>query len=150
MPTSYSLVVGTLSGGSLYSIQFNDSWYLNVLPGVTTLLSEAPVQVQISGSSPTRTPTNFQFTFTGHVNSINLSQSILLYNFDTNAYETLNTSAAHVGSDQTVTVTPTGDLSRFVNASTGEVRARVDFSRAGVVSVLRWTASLGVVNWIIQ
>ncbi len=150
LPSAYSAIVGTVSSGSLYSIQFNDSWYVTVLPGVTTLLSEAPVQVQFSGTSPTMSPANFQFTFSGHVNSINLSQRILLYNFITNSYETLNTSAAHVGSDSTVTVTPSGNLTRFVNQSTGEVRARVNFSRTGRTSVLLWTASLGVANWIIQ
>ncbi len=30
LPGSYSLIVGTQTSGSLYSIQFNDSWYLNV------------------------------------------------------------------------------------------------------------------------
>ncbi len=150
VPDSYSLIIGSQTSGSLYSIQFNDSWYLTVEPGVTTLLSEAPIQVQLSGTSPTMSPANFQFTFTGHVNSINLSQSILLYNFNTNASETLNTSAAHSGSDSTITVPPTGDLTRFVNRSTGEVRARVNFSRAGRTSLLLWTASLGVANWIIS
>ncbi len=150
LPVILQLPVGTQSGGALYSLQFEDRWYLSVQPGVTTLLSEAPVQVLLYGDSPTMNPTSFQFTLTGHVNSINLTQSILLYNYQTGSFETLNTTAAHVGSDQTVTVTPTGNLSRFVNQSNGLIKAQVNFSRAGFTSVLRWTASLGVANWIIQ
>ncbi len=150
LPSSLTPVVGAQNSGSLYSVQFNDPWYLTVQPGTTSQLAQAPVQMQFSGTASVRTPTTFQFTFAGHVNSINLSESVQLLNYNTGAYETFSSTGAHVGSDSTVTVTATGDLRRYVNQSTGAVSAKVNFSRAGFTSVLRWTASLGVANWIIQ
>jgi len=150
LPTSFTFVLGFQTGGSLSSLFYTDSSYLTASMGVVALLSEPALQVQFSATSPTTSPTSFQFTTTGHVNSINISQSVLLYNFTTNAYETVNTTTASNGSDSTVTVTGSGTLSRYVNPSTNEVRARLTYLRVGATSVLTWGASLDTVNWIIQ
>ena len=146
---SYSLYRGTLAGGVLFCLQFQDALYLDVHPGKTITAAEPPVQVRVSGYSPTASPKSFQFTFTGHVNTPQLTEGILLYNFQAGAYELLDTQAATM-SDSTVTVTPTGDLSRFVNPGDKEVRARVTFIPNGQIVFSAWTASLGLTDWTIQ
>ena len=148
IPDSYFLYRGTLAGGVLYCLQFQDALYLAVHPGKTITAAEPPVQVQVSGTSPTTTPKSFQFTFTGHVNTPHLTEGILLYNFQTGAYELLNAQAATL-SDSTVTVTPTGDLSRFVDPATKEVRARVTLIPNGQIVFAAWTASLGLTDWTV-
>ncbi len=150
LPNSVSFVVGSQTGGSLSSLYFTDTSSLTGTIAAVSLLSEPPLQVQFSATSPTTSPTSFQFTTTGHVNSINLSESVLLYNFSTNAYETVNTATASNGTDGTVTVTGSGTLSRYVNPATNEVRARITYLRSGPTTVAGWGASLNTVNWIIQ
>ena len=150
VPDSYSLFRGIPAGGALYSLQFEDAWYLSVKPGITLSSFEPPVQVRLTGTSPTTSPSSFQFTFTGNANTPGLTLSLELYDFTTNAYETVSTTPASAFTDSTVTVAATGSLSRFVDPATGEVRASVTFIATGLTLLYPWTVDLGVANWIIQ
>jgi len=148
LPISYSLFRGVLFSGTLSSLFYTDGNFLEVLTGPTLNNTEAPVQVIVTGTSPTLTPASLTFTVTGKVDTPGIDQVISLFNYSTNAYVVLDTRAAKT-TNQTVTVTATGTLSQYVSAS-GAVRARIAYLQVGPTLIYRWAASIDLTNWGIQ
>ncbi len=101
----------------------------------------AVTQFVITSTSPTTAPTTFDFTLEGNcISRPNVVQRIELFNYVTNAFEIVDERNANraPNPDLTVVVSPSGDLSRFVDPSTREIQARVryraDIARAGFAS----------------
>jgi hypothetical protein len=145
-PQSFSLFRGLHLSGGLSDLFNSDDSYLVLQPGPTLNLAEAPLQLTLSGTSPVTAPSAFQFKLEARANVTGLNQSILLFNFSTNAYETMDVRGATT-SDSVVVVVPTGNLSRFVNASTSEVRARITYKQVGPVGVFPWTVRVDQAQW---
>jgi hypothetical protein len=148
LPSTVSLFRGVLYSGSLSSLFFTDGNVLEVLTGPTLNNTEAPVQVVVTGTSPTLTPTSLTFTVTAKVDTAGTAQVISLYNYSTAKYDVLDTRAGTT-SNQTVTVTASGTLSNYVNASK-TVQARVAYPQTGPTLIYRWDASIDLTNWTIQ
>ncbi|MBS1723758.1 MAG: hypothetical protein JSS66_12485 [Armatimonadetes bacterium] len=149
VPTSYTIIRGALAGGNVASLANIDSDPLSVLTGPVVAPSEAPVKVSISATSPTLAPASFQVTMTANVITNGTTQNLSLYNFQTNAFEVVDTRAGTTNY-QTVTVNGGGNLARFVNQSTGEVRCLVSYLATGPTSVARWKVNVDQLNWTIQ
>ena len=148
LPTTYSLFRGVLFSGSLSSLFFADSNVLEVLTGPTLNNTEAAVQVVVTGTSPTLTPTSLKFTVTAKVNTPGTAQVISLYNYSTSKYDALDTRAGTT-TNQTVTVTASGTLSNYVSG-TGTVQARIAYPQTGPTLIYRWASSIDLTNWTIQ
>ena len=147
LPLTYSLFRGALFSGSLSSLFYTDSNYLEVLTG-PTVSTEAPVQYVLTTTSPTLSPTSFKFTLTAKTNTPGVAQTISLFNYSTGLYDVLDTRAINT-STITVTVTASGTLSHYVNAS-GTVQARVAYAQTGPTTLYRWAAFIDLANWTIQ
>ena len=91
---------------------------------------QSRTEFRVKGLSPTTTPTSFEFTLEGAVFArSNVVQTVELFDYVTAAWELVSTSnaARSPSPDSVVTVTPTGDLSRFVEAGTRSMEARIHF-----------------------
>ncbi|HLK14352.1 MAG TPA: kelch repeat-containing protein [Fimbriimonadaceae bacterium] len=148
LPSGYSLFRGVANGGGLGSLFFADGSTLNALVGPTLNTSESPIQVVITGTSPTATPTSFQLMTTSKMNSPGTSQSISLWNYSTGAYDVLDTRSIST-SNLTVTVTASGTLSHYVGAG-GAVQARISYKQTGPTTTPHWGTLIDLANWIIQ
>jgi len=147
VPDSGTILQGTQVSGSFSDLAANDSTYWVTQALYTPILIGDPLKIQISSHTQKHTPGTLQFKFDGKVNAAGLTQKISLYNFQTNSFELVDSRAATT-SDSTVTVNATGDLSRFVNQSTGEVRALISYSGFNPANLL-FRASMDMANWII-
>lgn len=149
LPNSYTIVRGQLSSGTLNSLFNVDNDYLSVFIGLVLNASESPLQVEMKGTAPSETPSSLQLTLVGKVDTVGTTQSISLYNFTTNAYEVVDMRAGTT-SNQTVTVTGTGLLSRFVQPGTKELRALVSYKQTGIITIAHWKANFEQLNWLVQ
>ena len=145
LPLSYSLFRGSLVSGNLASLYYADANYLSVTVGPTSSPSQPPVQVILTGTSPTTAPVTLSFTVVSKMNTPGTSQTIWLYNYATSAYVAYDTRAVGTGTT-TVTVTATGTLSNYVNAA-GTVQAKVSYIQTGPTSTSHWIARLDQTNW---
>lgn len=139
VPTSLDVSPGILNAGGLPQLAASDNMDLNIFRDPVSI--NAVTQFVLTATSPTLAPTTFDFTLEGNVISRpNVVQRIELFNYVTGLYEILDERNANrtPSPDLTVVVSPTGDLSRFVNQTTGEIQARVryraDIARAGFAS----------------
>ena len=130
---------GTVAGGGLPELEESDNMDLRIFRDPLSI--NAVTQFVLTATSPTATPSTFDFTLEGNVVSRpNVVQRIELFNYSTGAFEVVDERNANrtPNPDLTVTVSPGGDLSRFVNQSTREIQARIryraDIARAGFAS----------------
>nr|MBA3726153.1 hypothetical protein [Armatimonadota bacterium] len=151
-PSSFTVFRGLLLSGDLNSLLESDDNRLVMRPGVVFSTEEPPIQLIVNATSPNATPSRLEFSVEAHcsVSNIkqllsNIEQRIALYNFDTQAYETLKTSTATT-SDSTAVVFVTSNPGRFIGPNL-ELRARVAYKAQGPVFTYPWFARVDQVKW---
>ncbi len=130
---------GIQNAGGLPELEASDNMDLNLFRDPTS--TAAVTQFVLSATSPTASPTVFEFTLEGNcVSRPNVVQRIEFFNYLTNAYEVVDERNANrtPNPDLTVTAAPGGDLSRFVDQNSRAIQARIryraDSPRAGFAS----------------
>ncbi len=147
-PSSFSLPRGIVISGGLNEMLNSDDQYLILRPGVVLSSTEAPVQLVVSGTSPTATPSAYRFRLEAATNQAGLQQNIGFYNFTTNAYEFVDSRLATTV-DSIVIVDATGAASRFVDPTTREIRATVTYRAVQPILSYPWLARIDQVQWSI-
>jgi hypothetical protein len=139
VPTSLTIGPGIQNAGGLPELAASDNMDLNIFRDQGSI--NAVTQFTLTATSPTASPTMFEFKLEGNcISRPNVVQRIQLFNYQSNSFETVDERNANrtPSPDLVVTVTPGGDLSRFVDQSTREIRAqiryRADIARAGFAS----------------
>jgi hypothetical protein len=136
---SLTVMPGIQNAGGLAELEFSDNMDLNIFrdPVSTT----AVTQFVLASTSPTATPTRFEFTLEGNcISRPNVVQRIEFFNYVSNSYEIVDERNANrsPNPDLTVVAAPGGDLSRFVEPTTlaiqTRIRYRADSARAGFAS----------------
>jgi choice-of-anchor B domain-containing protein len=145
-PLTYVRVRGNQTSGNLASLAADDGNRLTLSPGITLSTSQAPIEFFIEAKADSTTPLKLDMKVDSRASSANIRQQVEFYNFQTNAYEVVNTRNLTT-SDTTVTITPAGNLNRFV-AADKTVRARFKFSQTGPVLGFPWTTGVDQAAWI--
>ena len=134
-----TVMPGVIAGGGLPELEESDNMYLRIFRDPIGI--NAVTQFVLTATSPTASPTTFDFTLEGNVVSRpNVVQRIELFDYVAGSFETVDERNANrtPNPDLTVTVSPGGDLSRFVDQTTNEIQARIryraDIARAQFAS----------------
>jgi len=145
-PTNYVKVRGTDFGGNLASFGVDDGNRLSLRPGVTLSSSQPPVEFYIEAKADSTTPKKLDLKVDSRASSAVIQQQVEFYNFVTNTYELVSTRILSTA-DTTITITPSGDLSRFVKADQ-TVRARFRFTQTAPVLSFPWSIGVDQAVWI--
>ena len=144
---SISITAGIQSGGDVFSLACSDNVDYSARRNNSDLQSR--VVAEMKTTSPTATPTSFEFTFEAAVFArTTVNQSIDFFNYVTGSWEEVNVGTAQRFTDRTVTVVGTGDLSRFVDLSNLCIEARVRFRSP--VARQQFTANMDQAVWRID
>ena len=146
-PSGYTMGRGAVFSGDLDSLLGSDNNRLVMRPGVVFSSQEPPIQLIVTATSPNETLSRLEFSVEAHCSVANIEQRIALYNFATQAYETLNTSTSTT-SDSTVVVVVTSNPARFVGPNL-EMRSRVSYKAQGPTFVYPWFARVDEIKWTI-
>ena len=146
-PDSFEVTRGVLASGGLADLLASDDAYVTVDALRSTDISASSVEIEITGTSPTDTPSAIAFTAEAASSGDPANQVIDLFNYDSGEWERLDARAA-TSDDQTVTVNVTTDAGRFVENGTGEMKVRVGFLDLGVTFV-SWDGRFDVTFWTV-
>jgi hypothetical protein len=137
---------GSVLSGNLASLQNSDNDRLVMRPGITLGTSQPPIQIILNSTAPTASPNGFSLSLESSASFANVEQKVSLYNFNTELYEELDARLAKT-TDDTVTVTISSSTSRFIEAGTLAIRARVSFLAVGPSLSFPWSGRIDKVWW---
>ena len=148
-PDTLTIVRGLWIDGDLEDLYFSDDSYLVVQPAALVPEPGPPVQVEVSGISPIDNPSELRFRYEGHVTVSPVEQQILLYNYDTQEYDVVDTHVAAT-SDETVEIVITDNPQRYIEAGTGQVTALMTFIALTFEEYLFAVVSFDRAVWLIS
>lgn len=122
-----TVMPGIINSGGLPDLEDSDNVSLVLFRDPTS--TAAVTQFVVTSTSPTATPSTFEFVLEGRcVSRPNVVQRVEFFNYVTGAFETVDEqNAVRMPPDLSITVTPAGDLSRFVDQTTLEIQTRVRY-----------------------
>lgn len=122
-----TVMPGLISSGGLEELTDSDNVSLVLFRDPTS--TSAVTQFVLTSTSPTATPSSFEFTLEGRaVSRPNVVQRVEFYDYVTAAYEAVDEqNSVRMPPDLSITIAPGGDLSRFVDPTTLEIRTRVRY-----------------------
>jgi photosystem II stability/assembly factor-like uncharacterized protein len=135
-PTSYNLLRGSLVAGTLADTATSNDARLTFKNGPVLSPAESPITVTFDTTSPFTSATDLRILLEANASFVTLQQSIDLFDFQANAWVTLDARQATTA-DSTVSVSGFNP-SRFVQASTRLVRTRIRYKANGPVLSNNW------------
>jgi hypothetical protein len=146
-PDSFLVTRGTYVSGGISELSNSDDADLSIVRSASDLQSRT--EFEISAVSPNANPVLFEVSLEGSVFARSaVSQTIELFNYATGVWETVDTRDAGRFTDATATVAASGDLSRYVEAGTMAIRARVRFQSP--VARQQFSSNVDLFSWTIQ
>lgn len=125
-PDQITVTRGTYVSGGIPELALSDDADLTIQRQSSDLQSRT--EVEVKGLSPTATPSLLEVTLEGSVFARGqVIQTIELFDYSAGSWEQIDSRDADQFNDASITVAATGDLSRFVEADTNSVEARIRF-----------------------
>ena len=140
---SLTVTTGNLVAGTVTDLATSDNVDVSVRRGNTV---QSIVTLELKSTSHVETPSELQFTFEASVFSRGVvTQTISLFNYDSDEFEEVDVRPASRLVDQTVAILPAGDVSRFVQPGTGCVEARIHYQ--GSANRQQFAANIDQAFW---
>ena len=144
---SINVLRGEISSGTVGNVRVSDNVDLSLRHNQSSI--QSVVELETFGVSHTLAPTHFEFTLESSVFARgDVTQTIWLWNYQTSDYEQIDQRSASRFGDQIVSVVPEGDLSRFVQPGTGNLRSKIQFQSFNNRWIL--SANIDQVIWAIS
>ncbi|MEM7454360.1 MAG: hypothetical protein AAF456_08385 [Planctomycetota bacterium] len=140
---SLNIAAGQLRSGTIEELKNSDNEDVsmdrgNSISSVTTMELKTTTAVEL--------PSQLNFVIEASVFARgNVTQTVSLYNYDSDQFEEVDSRLARRFIDQTIQVAPVGDLSRFVEPGTGCMEARIRFQ--GATQRMQFTANVDRAYW---
>ncbi len=144
---SYNVSRGILSSGSLPDTFESDDSYLKFRPGLTLNSSEPPVWLEFESVLSTDVPSSLNVILEASANTVNLTQTIEMLNWNTGQYELVDAEASGFNSDLIVDIDLSNNISNYVQSGSGAVKTRIGWKATGIVLLYPWTISIDQVAW---
>ena len=107
---------------------------------VTTMLLG---QMMLGGTSSRLTTSKIEFTVEGEVSRTGVTQVLEMFIPGSNTFQQVDSRAATVNADSSVTISLTSNPSQYIAAS-GQIQARISYVKTGTTKT---TASIDYVHW---
>lgn len=153
VPLARKLLDGVVSSGVLSDIAASDNVYLAIDPSPTGNPQKQKIDMILLSQTNVSSPTSFTFRVEAAMAggpSGDVIQTIELWNKQDNVWEVAHSQAATI-TDSVAEVTATGDLSRFVHPTNGEILARLRWQSPSFAgSTFNWSIDVDEAVWSIE
>ncbi len=151
-PEGSKLLDGEQTGGQFSNIFASDDQYLELDPSPTLNPLKQRIDFLLQATTPDDAPTSFGFrlesAMTGGLPG-DVIQEIALFDYDAGEFELVDIRPA-VNSDESLEVTPGGDVSRFVQSLSSEITARVTWrSESFSGTPFFWSIDVDEAVWLV-
>ena len=125
-PTGFNVEVGSVNSGGLPELLTSDDQRAVLNP--VFLASRYQLAFTVDAASPTETPDSIEFSVESNSFSFvgTVEQKIQVFNYDTGQFQTIDNRVV-TATDTVISVTLSGDLSRYVENGTGAIQARISY-----------------------
>jgi hypothetical protein len=148
LPTGFSVGFGALQSGDAEDLHESDDNYVRIQQRAAVAPTLPVVRLDAFGSSSLFVASEVTYTLEAAATALpaNVPQTIQLYDFDANTFETIDSRMATT-SDSVVDVTIADDPSRFIVAGSGSVWARLNWFDPGDVLFAAWGVRIDQAVW---
>jgi len=145
---SFNAFRGIYVSGDLDDTFESDNSYLKYRPGITLFTTEPPVWLVFDGTLPIDSPVSLHVTLEASSNTVNLTQTIEMFNWNSGQFETVDTTElAGFDSDTVYSINVSSDVANYVQPGSGAVRSRFGWRAGGPVFIYPWIVSIDQVEW---
>lgn len=123
IPSAFNLTVGAVQSGGAGQFAVSDNQYLTLGMGGNSNTSRSFIQFDVSATAFDFSPNKISVQLESKANTSGYNQVIELFNWSTGEYEVIDD--APIQTEQNIEVSPTGDMSRFVNPVTKQVKVQI-------------------------
>ena len=149
LPDTLTIVRGQHNEGDLEDLFTSDNFYVVVQPSALVPQPGPPVQVEVEGTAPLDDPSELRFRYEGHVTVAPVELEILMFNFDTQEYDSVDVRIAAT-SDEVVDILITDNPGRYIEAGTGKTRTLMRFISLSFEEYLLAVAHLDQTIWTVS
>ncbi len=149
LPDALTIIRGLHTEGDLEDLFTSDNARVVVQPSAIAPQPGPPVQVEVEGTSPLDDPSELSFRYEGHVTVEPVELEILLFNFDTQEYDSVYVDAAAT-SDEVVDIVISDDPGRYIEAGTGKTRTLMTFISLSFEGFLLAVAQFDQAVWMVS
>ncbi|MCH8963380.1 MAG: hypothetical protein IIB58_00345 [Planctomycetes bacterium] len=149
LPDTLTIVRGQQNEGDLEDLFTSDNFYVVVQPSALAPQPGPPVQVEVEGTAPLDDPSELRFRYEGHVTVSPVELEILMFNFDTQEYDSVDVRIAAT-SDEVVNIVISDDPGRYIEAGTGKTRTLMRFISLSFEQYLFAVARLDQTTWTVS
>ena len=143
--TSMQIVRGSLIAGGLPQATDSNDEHMVVRVGTTLTPTEPPIWVEFVGQHTGALPGAFRFEYEGKCGAV-VNERIQLFNYSTGNWDTVSTRDSTT-TDSFVEANVWSNTGRYIQAGTGEMRARVQYFVDRPVIVWPFAASIDQAVW---
>jgi hypothetical protein len=147
LASSFEVTRGQLVSGTIDDLGASDDQDVEVEARLPSEIAANSVEIEVTGTATTDSPSGIAFAVEAATSGDPTVQKIELYNYDTQLWEMVSERGGP-NSDTVTQVIIRTDASRFVEAGTREVKARVGFGDRGV-NFPSWGGTYDQVFWTI-
>lgn len=144
----YSLPRGNLFSGGLSDLMSSDNSRMVFQAGVIPFLTDYPVQVVLTGTSPTTTPTDLKFKLESQAQFLHIGQTIQLFNFTTNSYDTID--FREDGTTDQVVEIDVPNPQNYIDPRTLQVKAEIKYRATAIPPITAWKVGIDQAIWEIS
>lgn len=152
-PFGSKLLDGVAISGQLSDLFASDDAYLELDPSPTKNPFKQKIDMILQAEAPTASPVCLEFRVEAAMiggPSGDVIQTIELWNEASQMWEVLDTRAVST-TDESVKITATGDLTRFIHPLTDEIIAKVKWESPSFSgSTFSWSIDVDEAIWLIQ
>lgn len=144
MPTSFAPRYGAVPTGKIEDLYVSENERLTLTPPFNND-EFAPAGISLEGVAPSGV-TSLTFKLEANTSTPFLKQRVYLFNYGSGVWELVSTTSTAT-TDQTVTITPSGDPQRFIQNGTRKIRALATWDVGPVDSAEGWSAAVDLAQW---
>ena len=140
-----TVVQGTQVTGDINDVFESDDKYLKFQPGLVS--PDPPILLEFETTLPTSDLTSLGFQLESHVNTVGVTRTVEMFNYNLGLYQQVDERTASFGNDSVVEITLTEQISDFIENGTGNIKARIGWRPTGPVLFYPWTTCIDQAVW---
>ena len=147
---TFSVFRGVKFAGALADVFESDDSRLILNPGFRISSDEALVWLIFDTTLSSDSPGSLELVMESQAGTPGLTGTLEAFNWNSNAYDIVDVSAASFNVDTVVTVDLSSGISNYVQTSSGAVRSRIGWRQTGFTLNFPWEVRLDQFVWTVN